>query len=211
MGPSTALTTDQVVNLIDGSGSATYTLTVSNAGRDSYREFQLTGLYKVRKNTINASYVRSRAYGDLNDFNQFFGNNPVATIQPNARGRLSFDAPNRFLIWGEIAAPWKITLMPVMDIHTGFPYSVQNELREYVGPRNFDRFPLFASYDLQATKEIRLPGPFKRRKAKVGFSVFNLFNHFDPRDVQNNLNSYRFGALFNSPPRTFRGKFVVDF
>jgi hypothetical protein len=155
--------------------------------------------------------VRSRAYGDLNDFNQFFGNNPVVTIEPNERGRLSFDAPNRFLIWSEITAPFKITLMPVMDVHTGFPYSIQNEFREYVGPRNIERLPRFASYDLQATKEIRLRGPFKNRKAKVGFSVFNLFNHFDPRDVQNNVNSYRFGALFNSPPRTLRGKFVVNF
>jgi len=186
-------------------------LMVSNSGRDSYREFQVTGTYQVRRNSVNASYVRSRAFGDLNDFNQFFGNAPVAVIQPNARGRLSFDAPNRFLIWGEIAAPWKITLLPVLDLHTGFPYSIENQLREYVGPRNVDRFPGFASFDLQVTKEVRLPGFGKGRKAKVGFAVFNLFNHFNPRDVQNDLDSYRFGSLFNSPPRTFRGKFVLGF
>ena len=184
-------------------------LTVSNAGRDSYREFQSTAVYQVRRHTVNASYVRSRAFGDLNDFNQFFGNDPVPVIQPDARGRLSFDAPNRFLIWGEIAAPKKITLVPVFDIHTGFPYSTENQLREYVGPRNVDRYPGFASLDFQATKEIRLPRFGK--KAKVGFGVFNLLNHFDPREVQNNLDSYRFGALFNSVPRTFRGKFVVSF
>ena len=186
-------------------------LTVSNAGRDSYNEFQVTGVYQIRRQTVNASYVRSRAYGDLNDFNQFFGNNPVAIIEPNARGRLSFDAPNRFLIWGEIAGPKKITLMPVLDLHTGFPYSTENQYREYVGPRNIDRLPRFASFDLQVTKDIHFPGFGKSRRAKVGFGVFNLFNHFDPRDVQNNLDSYRFGSLFNSPPRTFRGKFVLGF
>ena len=184
-------------------------LNVSNAGRDSYREFQVTGVYQVRRHTVNASYVRSRAFGDLNDFNQFFGNDPVAVIQPNARGRLPFDAPNRFLIWGEIAAPKKIMLVPVFDLHTGFPYSTENQLREYVGPRNVDRYPRFASLDLQVTKEIRLPGFAK--KAKVGFGVFNLLNQFDPRDVQNNLDSYRFGSFFNSVPRTFRGKFVLGF
>ena len=184
-------------------------LTVSNAGRDSYREFQITGAYQIRRHTVNASYVRSRAFGDLNDFNQFYGNAPLAVIQPNARGRLSFDAPNRFLIWGEIAAPMKIAIMPVLDLHTGFPYSNENQLREYVGPRNVDRYPRFASLDLQVTREIRLPRIGK--KAKVGFSVFNLLNQFDPRDVQNNLDSYRFGSFFNSAPRTFRGKFVVSF
>ncbi len=186
-------------------------LLLSNAGRDSYREFQITGAYQAGHHTFNASYVRSRAFGDLNDFNQFFGNNPVAVIQPNDRGRLPFDAPNRFLIWGEIAAPKKITLVPVFDVHTGFPYSVQDERREYVGPRNVDRLVRFASLDLQVTKEIRLPKFGKDRTAKVGFGVFNLLNQFDPRDIQNNLDSYRFGALFNSVPRTFRGKFVLGF
>jgi len=192
-----------VVNPINSS------LTVSNGGRDSYREFQITGAYQVHRHSLNASYVRSRAFGDLNDFNQFYGNAPMAVIQPNARGRLPFDAPSRFLIWGEIAAPKKIAITPVLDLHTGFPYSSENQLREYVGPRNVDRYPRFASLDVQVTREFRIPRLGKT--AKIGFSVFNLLNHFDPRDVQNNLDSYRFGSFFNSAPRTFRGKFVVSF
>lgn len=190
------------------SPTGTY-LAVSNFGSDFYREFQVTGVYKIHGSTVNASYVRSRAFGDLNDFNQFFGNNPMAVIQPNARGRLPYDAPNRFLIWGEIAAPKHITLVPVFDIHTGFPYSRENQHREYVGPRNIDRFPKFTSLDFQANKEIRLPHFGK--KAKIGFGVFNILNQFNPRDVQNNLDSYRFGGYFNPVPRTFRGKFVLGF
>ena len=69
----------------------------------------VAGVYKIRGNTLNASYVRSKAYGDLNDFNQFFGNNAVAVIEPNERGRLPFDAPNRFLFWGQWKAPFKLT------------------------------------------------------------------------------------------------------
>ena len=102
-------------------------LSLANSGRDFYREFQITGRYQIGRQTLNASYVRSKATGDLNDFNQFFGNDPQAVIQPNSRGPLAFDAPNRFLAWGEFSAPWKVTLMPVLDIHTGFPYSVVNE------------------------------------------------------------------------------------
>ena len=184
-------------------------LTVSNAGSDSYREFQVTGVYHAGRHTVNASYVRSRAFGDLNDFNQFFGNNPLAVIEPNARGRLSFDAPNRFLIWGEIAGPKKITFVPVFDLHSGFPYSVENQFREYVGPRNVYRYPRFASLDFQVTKEVHLP--VFGRKAKVGFGVFNILNQFNPREVQDNLDSYRFGGYFNPVPRTFRGKFVIGF
>ena len=186
-------------------------LELSNSGGNSYREFQLAARYKVRRSVLNVSYVRSRAFGDLNDLNQFFGNLAQPVIQPDARGRLSFDAPNRFLFWGTIAGPLKLTLIPVYDLHTGFPYSVENEFREYVGPRNIDRFPRFSSFDLQVSRPILLPFGEKHLRARVGAGVFNLFNHFDPRDVQNNLSSARFGGFFNSSWREYRGKFVLEF
>jgi len=184
-------------------------LSLSNDGSDFYKEFQVTGRYRIHRSTLNASYVRSRTYGDLNDFNQFFGNDPYAVIQPNQRGRLSFDAPNRFLAWGEIAAPWKLTFAPVVDVHTGFPYSTINQYREFVGPRNESRFPRFISTDLQVLREIRLP--IKEKHARVGFGVFNIFNRPNYRDVQNDLDSYRSGEFFNGVGRTFHGKFVLEF
>jgi len=193
------------------SSGATGSLDLSNRGSDSYREFQFAAQYKVHRSVLNASYVRSRAFGDLNDFNQFFGNLAHPVIQPNACGRLPFDAPNRFLFWGTFEGPWNLTVVPVYDLHTGFPYSVENEFREYDGPRNVDRFPLFSSFDLQVTRAIALPFGEKRLRARVGGGVFNLFNHFDPRDVQNNLASARFGEFFNTSWREYRGKFVMEF
>src|SRR4029077_4296107 len=136
---------------------ATGILALSGLGSDFYKEFQVTGRYRVHHSALNASYVHSRAYGDENDFNQFFGNDPQAVIQPNQRGRLNFDAPNRVLAWGEIAAPWKLTIAPVLDIRSGFPYSTVNEHREFVGPRNELRFPRFVSTDLQVWRRVRLP------------------------------------------------------
>jgi hypothetical protein len=186
-------------------------LTLANDGRDFYREFQITGRYQIGRHTLNASYVRSKATGDLNDFNQFFGNDPQAVIQADARGRLNFDAPNRFLTWGEFRAPWKMTVIPVWDTHTGFPYSVVNQERDFVGPRNDVRFPRFDSVDVQVLKEFGLGIHGKEHRLKVGLGVFNLFNHANYRDVQNDLDSYRFDHFFNSAVRTFRGKLVFGF
>jgi hypothetical protein len=186
-------------------------LSLASRGRDFYREFQLTARYQVRRQTLNASYVRSKASGDLNDFNQFFGNDPQAVIQPNSRGPLAFDAPNRFLTWGEFNGPWKLMLMPVLDIHTGFPYSVVNEKRDFVGPRNDERFPRFDSFDLQVLRNFGLHVHGKEHSVKLGFGVFNLFNHANYRDVQNDLDSNRSGEFFNSAVRTFRGKLVFGF
>ena len=186
-------------------------LNLSNGGSDSYREFQVAARYQIARHLLNASYVRSRAFGDLNDFNQFFGNLAQPVIQPDARGRLPFDAPNRFLFWGTLAAPWNFTVVPVYDLHTGFPYSAENEYREYVGPRNVDRFPRFSSFDVQITRPVTLHFGERHVHARVGGGVFNLFNHFDPRDVQNNIASARFGEFFNTSWREYRGKFVMEF
>jgi len=193
------------VNPLESAG----VLALSSRGSNLYKELQVTGRYQIHHSTMNASYTRSKAYGDLNDFNQFFGNDPVAVIQANQRGRLPFDAPNRFLAWAEIAAPWKLTFSPVVDVHTGFPYSTINQYREFVGPRNDLRYRRFVSTDLQVLRQIRLP--IREKHARVGFGVFNLFNRANYRDVQNNLDSPRFGEFFNGPARTFHGKFVLEF
>ncbi len=199
---------DFVVSPVTGVQS---TLDVSNHGGQSYREFHLLGRYHIGQQVINASYVRSRAYGNLNDFFQYFGNVTKAVVPADDKGRLAFDAPNRVLLWGDFKAPWKLNLLPVYDIHTGFPYSVQNEYREYVGPRNTRRYPRFASFDLQALRPFSLPLGSKHIRAKAGFAVFNLFNHFNPREVQSIAESYRFGHFYNNAWREFRGKLIFEF
>ena len=119
----------------------------SNLGRDSYQEIQVAGRYKFPRLLLNGSYVRSRAYGNLNDPSLFFGNYPQAVIQPDARARLPFDATNRMLFWGNIRGPMKLMLAPVYELHTGFPYSVQNQFREYVRPTVSEVFIVRSSGD----------------------------------------------------------------
>lgn len=183
-----------------------------NTGRNRYREFQLTARYLFRHHVVHGSYVRSSAIGDMNDFNQFFGNLPTPIIRANERGRVPFDAPHRVLLWGEFAAPWKVTVLPVLDVHTGFPYSIVDEERDFIGKRNrAGRYPRFSSLDLQATKRVPLPVPAKKLHGSIGVRVFNLLNHFNPRDFQQNVASPQFGGFYNGVGRTFRGKFILEF
>ena len=102
-------------------------------------------------------------------------------------------------------------MLPVYDFHTGFAYSVQNVFREYVGPRNSERYPRFQSVDLQVLRPVTIPIRNRHIKAHVGFSVFNLFNHFNPRDVQTISESSHFGQFNNDAWREYRGKFVIEF
>ena len=186
-------------------------LALSNSGRDSYQEIQVAGRYKLPRLMLNGSYVHSRAYGDLNDPSLFFGNYSQAVIQPDDRARLPFDATNRMLFWGDMEGPWRLTLLPVYDLHTGFPYSVENEFREYVGPRDSRHYPRFSSFDLQVSRPVSLHMGERNLHMRAGFGVYNVFNHFNPRDVQNVEESSLFGKFFNDAWREYRGKLVFQF
>ena len=198
---------------------ATGTLLLRNDGKSRYREFQLTGRLRLQeRHHVYVAYVRSSATGDLNAFNDYFGNlrNPV--IRANERSLQPFDAPNRIIGWGDLALPKQITVSPVVDWHTGFPFSLIDENQNFVGARNRGgRYPSFFSLDLQVTKGLapRVPNwgfvPKKYRGKKVpgrfGVKIFNLTNHWNPRDFQNNINAADFGTFYNTPQRGIRLKF----
>ncbi len=197
-------------------------LVLSNTGRSLYREYQITARYQFgEKNQLVVSYVRSRATGDLNDFNLFFGNFENPIVRPNERSLQPFDAPNRFLTWADITLPHDIVVSPVLEVRDGFPFSLVDANRDFVGPRNrAGRFPTFASLDLQVTKGFKIPLPWEKVQARAGVRIFNLLDHFNPRDIQNNIDSTpvafrtecsRFGQFCNSVGRVIRGKFVIQF
>ena len=184
-------------------------LLLATDGRSRYREGQITSRYQFHgADQIVASYTRSSAVGNLNDFNSYFGNIENPVIRPDARGPLPWDAPNRYLFWSNVSLPRGFSVFPVLDVRTGFPLSVVDEDRNFVGARNeAGRYPTFVSLDLQVSKRLRL----FHHNATVGLKVFNITDHFNPRDYQGNLASAGFGAFTNAVGRTFRGKWVFEF
>ena len=184
-------------------------LLLQNNGRSRYRELQAVARFRFQEGrNIYLSYVRSQSRGNLNDFNTYFGNLKHAVIRPDEYGRQPFDAPNRLLFWGEFALPKDFVATPVVDWHSGFPFSLLNEQQDFVGPRNEGgRFPQLVTLDLLVTKGLSIPFRGKKYKGRAGFTIFNITNHWNPRDVQNNLASGQFGTFFNSPERSVRLKF----
>ncbi|PYR78499.1 MAG: hypothetical protein DMF86_05655 [Acidobacteria bacterium] len=178
-------------------------------GRSRYREGQVTARYQIRgADEIVASYTRASAVGNLNDFNSFFGNLENPVVRPDARGPLPWDVPNRVLVWGSVSLSRGFALFPVLDVRDGFPVSNLDADRNFVGPRNrAGRYPTFVSLDTQLTKKLRV----FHHQATIGLKVFNVTNHFNPRDYQGNVDSRDFGGFNNSVGRTFRGKWVFEF
>lgn len=196
--------------------SDTGTLVLSSRGRSRYRELQLLAAYtKPPIGSWNASYVWSGARGDLNTVDNFLGDFPAFVVRRNEYAPLPFDAPHRFLIYGEIRTRYDITVSPSLEVRSGFPFSFVDERLDFVGARNkAGRFPTFFSLDAQVIKGFAIPRfvpGLEGRMARIGVAVFNITNHFNPRDVQSNLGSPRFGEFFNSLSTSVRGKFEFDF
>jgi hypothetical protein len=210
-------TDDFIIDRLDASGgSGQNAIVLSNLGRSRYRELQLLAIYdNPRIGTLNATYVWSTARGDLNSIDNFLGDFPAFVVQPNEYGPQPFDAPHRFLAYGQLRASWDINIAPVVEIRSGFPFSFVNERLDFVGPRNrAGRFPTFLSLALQVTKGFAIPRfvpRFGGRRVRLGLAVINTTNHFNPSEVQNNIASPRLGQFFNSLPTSVRGKFEFDF
>jgi hypothetical protein len=185
-------------------------LVLESIGVSRYHEFQVLALYhSARFQNWTVSYVWSRAQGSLNTADNFLSDFPALVVRRNQDGTLPFDIPHRFLAYGEVKAPWGLTVMPALEVRSGFPFSYVNERLDFIGVRNSFRFPMFLSLDVTILKAFTIPHFDK--KARAGVIIFNITNHFNPRDVQNNLGSLSAGQFFNSLGTSVRAKFELDF
>lgn len=186
-------------------------IVLSPTGRVSYTALELTAKLILPKNQpFYISYVRSKTRGDLNDFSSYFGDFGYPLIRPNQFSRLPTDVPNRLLAWGNIVLPRKITLSPILEWRSGFPYSIVDQNQRFVGTRNAvgQSFPPFFSLDAELSKDFQLT---KKYAVRLSVKGFNLTDHFNPRNVRNNLGDPFFGSFINSYRRFFTGGFDIIF
>ncbi len=171
-------------------------LVLSNTGLSRYQEFEST--FHVRpteRSEFNISYVYSHARGDLNTVGQIYVPFEQPVIRPNFTANLPSDIPHRLVTWGRFNTPlWGIFAGPLVDWHSGFPYSNVDVLQDYVGRPNGHRFPRFFSLDLKLGREFRLPLPWlKNHTLRGALTILNLTNNANPRDVYSNITSPNFG------------------
>jgi hypothetical protein len=181
-------------------------LLMTNTGGSRYQEFECTVRYHTGKYAdIDFSYVHSSSRGDLNILSQVYVPFEQPVIRPNFISTLNSDVPDRFLTWGQFQLPWKITASPVLDLHTGFPYSAVDVLQNYAGQPNSLRLPTFMSIDFKLSKDFRIPFPpwVRNHPLRGAIGVYNLTNHLNPRDAYNNVTSPYFGHFAGPQHRTF--------
>jgi Carboxypeptidase regulatory-like domain len=176
------------------------TLALRNTGISHYHQAQVTAHYRPTETTdLTVSYTWSRALGDLNTLSDTLILFEAPVIRPNVSGILPSDVPHRVLVSGVFRLPWKLAFSPVVDVHSGFPYSNVDVLQNYAGVPDGLRFPTYFSMDARIYKEFNLHVPFtehsKTRKIRLGVYSTDLTNHQNPHDVYSIVTSPYFGQF----------------
>jgi Carboxypeptidase regulatory-like domain len=176
-------------------GHAIYSL--GNHRSDSYDATGIT----VRQNLAHeygwmASYIWSRARS--NAVVDITTDDP-AIVNANT-GPLAWDAPHRLLGWAYVPTFWKNWAIACLsEYHTGFPFSVLNELGTVIGPPDAHRFPAFLELNLSVERKFEFRG--QRWAGRAGF--INITNHRNYNVVNNDINSPSFMAYAGGQSRAF--------
>jgi hypothetical protein len=180
---------------------------LASSGGSEYRELQVSIRQEWTADAqLFVSYVRAWSRAESNDFGSTFTNLDTPLLEPNDSGSPAVaDVPHRLRAWSTFILPRRVVISPAVDWHSGFPYSVQDLYRHYVGGFNTERLPALFAIDLTAFKTVDI----FTRKMDLGVQVFNLTNHFNPRDAISVIDSPRFKELTNNPGVTFGGYMQV--
>jgi hypothetical protein len=175
-------------------------MALTNTGSSMYHEIEASVEYRFRQtDQLKATFIRSQARGDLNSLSNVMIPFAAPVIRPDIYGILPSDIPNRVIAWAILAMPWKITLSPLVDVHSGFPYSAVDVTQQYVGTPNGRRFREFFSLDFKAYRAFRIPflkgRGGKAHHFRIGFYTLNVTNHGNYNTVYNNVASPDFGKF----------------
>jgi hypothetical protein len=188
---------------------------MSDSGTSRYRALETIVTFRPRRqSTVNFSYTRSDSRGDLNPLSSILGTFEKVVITPDRYALSRSDAPNRFLVWGDIETFMGISVSPALDVHTGFPFAFFDADRHVPNETDFGRLPDTVSFDLGLYRDFRFAALRPQARLRLGLRVYNLTNHFNPRDANMGENETETAPLLkgflNSTGRTYRLSVILS-
>ena len=189
----TALTPADTAAYLGSGVDAMYVLT--NLRRDTYDSASVTLHQPFGKEyEWMLNYTRSRALSnaviDISIDQPF-------EVRDNL-GRLSWDAPNRLLSWGYLPTGrrnWALAYL--LDLRSGFPFSVQSQTGEIIGGVNSRRFPTNCDLNLHIERRFKLG----RHRFAIRAGVNNVTNSLNATGVNNVIDSPNFLAWYGREGR----------
>jgi hypothetical protein len=176
-------------------------LLLNSSGQSMYREAEIGVHFSLgARADVNATYARSTARADLNAFTTFFDNVLQPVVGENEYAPARADAPNRLLARWRFMPADKWLATGVLDWRSGLPYSTVNEMLDFVGPRDSQRFPTYFRVDVGLEHRFRILG----FQPWIGARIDNVLDSWLPSDVQANITSPAFATFYNSELRQLR-------
>jgi hypothetical protein len=175
---------------------------LDSLGNSTFKELSVSVRQTWRADReLFMSYVRSIAIGHINDYGTLVTNLDAPLFEPAGVVPMPTDTPHRLRGWATFQFPHEIVVSPAVDWRSGFPYSVFDIYRHYVGEANSQRFPSYFSLDVTTFKTFDIIG----RKWDLGLQFFNVTGHFNPRDVISVIGTPQYGQFSNSFGLTLGG------
>lgn len=172
---------------------------LTNGRHDRYDAAELTLRHVFRQNyVVFASYTRSRAHSDA-VFNYNLDN---VLFSPQAGGPLAWDTPSRFLSWGWLPILHKFDLAYTLDWRAGFPFTLQNDTQQVVGPPGSRRFPVYIALDLGVERRFTLLG----FQWALRGGVDDITNRANASFVDSNIDSPHYLTFSGIQGRAFTGR-----
>jgi hypothetical protein len=184
---------------VSDSPSGTSLLGLAYSGKSRYHALEAALHFQpTERDELDISYIHSSAFSDLNLLSNIFVPFEAPVIRPNSYGISPSDVPNRLVATGSFALPFKMTICPVLDVHSGLPYSAVDTVQNYVGAPDSLRFPYYFSLDFQVYRDFSLSrftihDRPDNRILHVGVFSIDVTNHQNPNDVFNNVTSPSYG------------------
>ena len=170
---------------------------LEDARRDRFRSVGMT----IRQN-LHKQYMwmigYTRSFSHTNAVFDLSPDQPLI-VSRNA-GPLPWDSPNRFRGWGILPTPFpKWSLAYRAEYHSGFPFSIQDDIGRVLGNPNSTRFPVFYEINLAAERQIALRGQLWALR----LGVDNITNHINPNAVNNDSGSPEFLRFYGDFGRSY--------
>ena len=176
-----------------------FDLVFNNSGKSDYKAVEFTVDRPLRTDLrVLASYTYSNAKARPSLSLDF----PDPAVESVSEVPVEWNATHRFLAWGYFPLPSHLYGSFALEARSGFPFTTIDDLNHVIGAYNSNRMPTFFSTNVSIEKQLPIPfGNGKRMAFRIG--VTNLFNHFNPRAVDPNVDSPTFLNYSDSSRRRF--------
>jgi outer membrane receptor protein involved in Fe transport len=162
-----------------------FNMLFNNSGTADYHAVEFTIDRPIRTNLhLLGSYTYSMAKARPSLSLDF----PDPAVEGFGPSPVDWNTPHRFVGWGYFPLPTHVTVSFSVEARSGFPYTKVDDLNQVVGAYNAQKLPTFFVTNVGIEKELPIPfGNGKRMAFRIGAT--NLFNRFNPRFVNTNVNS----------------------